>query len=112
MRYLIIAGAMLWAAAAAQAEYKSGFGDVSLNYLDWNHNKAKRANNAYIELEGASNYDWGELYGFVDFEHFNNDSDKYSFFRQRPVSLLPEQRRQQGPGFVYPGQAGCGQGLS
>lgn len=111
MRNLMIAGAMLFAAGAAQAEYKSGFGDVSINYLDWNHNPAKRANNAYIELEGASNYDWGELYGFVDFEHFNNDSDKYSFFAKGQFRYYLTKDGSKGLAFFMQGKPGVAKGF-
>ncbi|MBB5191286.1 hypothetical protein HNQ50_002009 [Silvimonas terrae] len=75
--------ATLLAASTAHAEQTGGFGDVSVNYLDWNHTPGMsngRSNDAYLELEGGGQYTWGELYGFTDWNHFNKASDEYGMF--------------------------------
>ncbi|MBM7036449.1 outer membrane protein OmpK [Vibrio ulleungensis] len=60
----------------SHAEYLYGWGDVSLNYLDWSNGTESRSGKqdfGYLELEGGAGFTWGELYGFADFE--NQDGD-------------------------------------
>lgn len=56
--------------------YKDGFANINVNYLDWSHNTEKKSKDTtrkkdfvYIELEGGANFNWGELYGFIDLEN-------------------------------------------
>ncbi|RAH38353.1 outer membrane protein OmpK [Halomonas sp. SL1] len=56
------------------------FANASINYLDWSDGtEARTASNAakgdffYLELEGGVGFDWGEFYGFYDFENPQND---------------------------------------
>ncbi|WP_446719012.1 outer membrane protein OmpK [Halomonas sp. SH5A2] len=56
------------------------FANVSVNYLDWSDGTEDRtANNAtksdfmFLEIEGGLGYEWGEFYGFFDFENPTND---------------------------------------
>lgn len=61
------------AAVPAQAEYLYGWGDVSVNYLDWSNGTEDRSGGfkndfMFLELEGGAGFTWGELYGFADFE--------------------------------------------
>lgn len=61
------------------AEYQWGFGNLSLNYLDWNKTteaKSVKRDFAYLELEGGGQFNWGEIYGFFDLENFVKDGDK------------------------------------
>lgn len=54
------------------AEYQWGFGDVSVNYLDWDkgtENKSTKTDFTYVELEGGAQHTWGDLYGFFDIEN-------------------------------------------
>lgn len=54
------------------AEYQWGFGDISLNSLDWSNELEKRdpkRDFTYIEIEGGAQFDWGDLYGFFDLEN-------------------------------------------
>ncbi|MGF1691213.1 outer membrane protein OmpK [Photobacterium kagoshimensis] len=83
MRKSLVAMSVLAAAAAlpAQAEYLYGFGNVSVNYLDWSKGTEARSDGgkkdfAYIELEGGAGFDWGELYGFFDLENVQDGADK------------------------------------
>ena len=63
--------------------YQGGFANININYLDWSHNTEKKSKNtthkrdfAYIELEGGANFNWGELYGFIDLENpFNKQHE-------------------------------------
>ncbi|PSW19626.1 hypothetical protein C9I98_12000 [Photobacterium sanctipauli] len=60
------------AAVPAQAEYLYGFGNVSVNYLDWSNgteNRSGKEDFLYLELEGGAGFTWGELYGFFDLEN-------------------------------------------
>lgn len=57
------------------------FANASINYLDWSNGTEQRtATNAakgdffYLELEGGAGFDWGEFYGFYDFENPHNDT--------------------------------------
>lgn len=61
------------AAAPVQAEYLYGWGNASLNYLDWSKGTEERNGGfkndfMFLELEGGAGFTWGELYGFADFE--------------------------------------------
>lgn len=56
----------------ASADYQYGFGNASINYLDWSKNTENRTDKqdfAFLELEGGAGFSWGELYGFVDLEN-------------------------------------------
>ncbi len=67
------------AALPAQAEYKFGFADVSYNFLDWSQgteDKSTKRDFSYLELEGYAQYDWGDLYGFFDYENPGHKGDE------------------------------------
>ncbi len=75
MRKTLLAIGVLAASTTlpAQAEYLYGFGNVSINYLDWSDNTESRSGGfkndfTFLELEGGAGFDWGELYGFFDAE--------------------------------------------
>ncbi len=67
----------------SHAEFLYGWGDVSLNYLDWSNGTEDR-NGGYkndfmfLELEGGAGFTWGELYGFADFEFQDQNPTSYS----------------------------------
>ncbi|MBV7314929.1 ion channel protein Tsx [Shewanella sp. NIFS-20-20] len=61
-------------AGSVQAEQFYGFSNVSVNYLDWSDGTTERTGGykedfVYLEVEGGAGYDWGDVYGFVDFEN-------------------------------------------
>ncbi|GAL06786.1 putative exported protein precursor [Photobacterium aphoticum] len=65
MRKSLVALSVLAAAAAlpAQAEYLYGFGNVSVNYLDWSKGTEQRSGGfkddfVYLELEGGAGFTW------------------------------------------------------
>ena len=75
----VVLGAM--SATAANAEMVYGFGNVSINYLDWSKGTQNRtADNAakkdffFLEVEGGAGFNWGEVYGFFDVENPTNDT--------------------------------------
>ncbi|WP_305841531.1 outer membrane protein OmpK [Photobacterium leiognathi] len=82
MRKSLVALSVLAAASTfpAHAEYLYGFGDMSVNYLDWSNGTEDRAQHQkdfwYLELEGGAGFSWGELYGFADLENADKGSDK------------------------------------
>ena len=84
MRKSLVALSVVAAATTfpAQAEYLYGFGDMSVNYLDWSNGTEERAGHQkdfwYLELEGGAGFTWGELYGFADLENLEKGSDKVS----------------------------------
>lgn len=63
---------MFGSAAIAAPNYS--FGNVSINKLDWSSSSVEKAQHHkdfdYIELEGGAGFDWGDIYGFADFEKF------------------------------------------
>ena len=63
----------------ASADYQYGFGNVSINYLDWSsgtESRAKKKDFMFLELEGGAGFSWGEVYGFFDLENpHKNNSD-------------------------------------
>ncbi len=68
----LVAVAFFFGASPAQAEMKFGFGDVSVNHLDWNRGvekKSRKRDFQYLEVEGGALFDWGEVYGFFDLEN-------------------------------------------
>ncbi|NKF49719.1 ion channel protein Tsx [Shewanella sp. WXL01] len=69
---LAVAAAATMTATTAQAEQYYGFANVSINYLDWTSNTTERSGKedfVYLEVEGGAGYDWGDVYGFIDFEN-------------------------------------------
>ncbi|GHA46883.1 outer membrane protein OmpK [Photobacterium aphoticum] len=83
MRKSLVALSVLAAAAAlpAQAEYLYGFGNVSVNYLDWSKGTEQRSGGGkddfvYLELEGGAGFTWGELYGFIDLENVQDGDNQ------------------------------------
>ncbi|WP_242620328.1 outer membrane protein OmpK [Shewanella maritima] len=69
-------------ATTAQAEQYYGFANVSVNYLDWSDGTEQRSRDEggfgtigaksdffYLEVEAGAGYDWGDVYGFIDFEN-------------------------------------------
>ena len=62
---------LLLIAPSSYAAYEWGFGDISLNRLFWSpgtQRKSTKKDFNYLELEGAAQFNWGELYGFFDLE--------------------------------------------
>ncbi len=60
------------AVPAARAEFKFGFADLNVNYLDWSagtERKSAKRDFLYLELEGFAEFDWGDIYGFFDYEN-------------------------------------------
>ncbi|PJE79483.1 hypothetical protein CI610_01549 [invertebrate metagenome] len=60
--------------SSASADYQYGFGNVSINYLDWSQGTESRTHETkkdftYLELEGGAGFSWGEIYGFADLEN-------------------------------------------
>ncbi|WP_136247807.1 outer membrane protein OmpK [Halomonas borealis] len=82
----LLLGAVALPAAADDASTSAftpqwSFANASINYLDWSDGTEQRtATNAakgdffYLELEGGVGFDWGEFYGFYDFENPQNDT--------------------------------------
>lgn len=68
----LISAMVISTSVAAAPNYT--FGNVSINKVDWTSGSTDRAPHHkdfdFIEVEGGAGYDWGELYGFVDFEQF------------------------------------------
>jgi len=72
-------------ATPTYAEYKFGFLDTSINYLQWTPGTKARSGDsltqpgkknkqdlAYLEIEGGAEFSWGEFYGFGDLERIFN----------------------------------------
>ena len=69
---------LLFSAKTISAPYY-GFANMSVNYFDWTSNaedsfeedpsEINKGDFGYIELEGGSGYEWGTLYGFIDWEN-------------------------------------------
>ena len=66
--------------AVSHAEFKGGFADIGIHYLDWTSRTTEKSSTkshkddfGYLELEGGANFSWGEMYGFFDWENFYND---------------------------------------
>lgn len=58
--------------SVANADYQYGFGNVSINRLDWSNGTEGRSGKkdfTFLELEGGAGFDWGEIYGFFDLEN-------------------------------------------
>ncbi len=63
--------------AVSHAEFKGGFADIGIHYLDWTSRTTEKSSTkshkddfGYLELEGGANFSWGEMYGFFDWENF------------------------------------------
>lgn len=71
--------AFLFISPSLWANYEFGFGNVSVNYLDWDkgtENKSTKKDFTYLEIEGGSQFSWGELYGFFDLENPGRSGDE------------------------------------
>lgn len=78
LRNATIALATMTAAATASADYLYGYGNVSINRLDWTNKTEKNTEHkdfTYLELEGGAGFTWGELYGFIDLENPHKSSE-------------------------------------
>ncbi|MBV7300548.1 outer membrane protein OmpK [Enterovibrio paralichthyis] len=87
MRKSVVALSVLAAAAAvpAQAEYLYGFGNVYADYLKWTNGDDKfggvennRDEHVTIGAEAGAGFDWGQVYGFYEYEKLDQASDSRS----------------------------------
>jgi len=72
-------------AVPAQAEYLFGFGSMYVDYQAWNHGfgndndnfdkEIKNRNQAVVGIEGGAVFDWGQVYGFYDYEGVDRSGD-------------------------------------
>ncbi|AIW14927.1 outer membrane protein OmpK [Vibrio tubiashii] len=72
-------------AVPAQAEYLFGFGGMYVDYQAWNHGigndkdnfggEIEDRNQAVIGIEGGAVFDWGQIYGFYDYEGVDRAGD-------------------------------------
>ncbi|KHA60095.1 hypothetical protein NL53_13440 [Vibrio variabilis] len=72
-------------AVPAQAEYLFGFGSMYADYQVWNHGignddsnfgqEISERNQAVIGIEGGAVFDWGQIYGFYDYEGVDRAGD-------------------------------------
>lgn len=73
------------AAVPAQAEYLFGFGSMYLDYQNWDQGfgnddsnfgqEISERNQAVIGIEGGAVFDWGQMYGFYDYEGIDRSGD-------------------------------------
>ncbi len=90
----ILAAGTMALSTPASAEQFYGFMDINVNYLDWTEKAEDRTapphlggegfggtkeDFFYLELEGGAGFDWGDLYGFVDFENPGESRSKREF---------------------------------
>lgn len=87
MRKSILALSAIAAVSAvpAQAEYLFGFGSMYADYQVWDHGfgnddsnfgqKISERNQAVIGIEGGAAFDWGQIYGFYDYEGVDRAGD-------------------------------------
>ena len=68
------------------------FSNLSMNYLDWSSQTEERTNDkdfSYLEYEGGSGYQWGEIYTFVDVrnptKNYNDDTSSKLAFAVKPT---------------------------
>lgn len=69
----------LFVSLPGRADYQWGFGNISLNHLDWSQgteDKSSKKDFTYLELEGGAQHTWGELYGFFDIENVGKSGDE------------------------------------
>ncbi|MDC5856173.1 outer membrane protein OmpK [Vibrio europaeus] len=72
-------------AVPAQAEYLFGFGGMYMDYQDWGHGfgndddnnnqKISNRDQVVIGIEGGAVFDWGQIYGFYDYEGVDRAQD-------------------------------------
>lgn len=62
------------ATGAVAGEY-SGWGNIHLDYQAWGHGVSESEfDQTLIGIEGGLNFEWGEVFGFYDFEGLDRDS--------------------------------------
>ncbi|WEM44937.1 outer membrane protein OmpK (plasmid) [Photobacterium sp. DA100] len=63
------------ASTAATANEYSGWGNLHFDYQAWGHGVSdSEFDQALIGIEGGLNFEWGELFGFYDFEGLDRNS--------------------------------------
>lgn len=74
MKSLIIVLSIL-ISAKTYSKQLWGFANVSYNFLNWSERTTEvtsKADFSYLELEGGAGFEWGQIYGFFDYENFAN----------------------------------------
>lgn len=80
----------------SHAEFKGGFADIGVHYLDWTSRTTEKSSTkshkddfGYLEFEGGANFSWGEMYGFFDWENFYNGRHNKPGSEQRYTLKIP-----------------------
>ncbi|MGL4523048.1 MAG: outer membrane protein OmpK [Bacilli bacterium] len=72
-KFLAVVGIAL-ASVSLSANAGYSFGNISVNKVDWSDGTSQRGGHLkdfdFIELEGGAGNEFGDIYGFVDFENF------------------------------------------
>lgn len=70
MTRIIISLILLATSFLAQSEQKYGWGNIHFDYQSWDSGvKDLEYEQALIGIEGGMGFDWGEMYGFYDYEN-------------------------------------------
>lgn len=75
----LVFSVLIFSSLGVHADYQWGFGNVSLNYLDWDQqteDKSTKKDFTFLEIEGGAQHSWGELYGFFDLEEVGKTGDE------------------------------------
>jgi hypothetical protein len=82
-KILVASAGLLLSLNLSAAEYRYGFSNIYLDYQSWDHSfneidNAKDRNIAVAGIEGGLGFDFGEFYGFYEYENFNKSDRGHS----------------------------------
>ena len=80
------AAVMFVGAGAEPVEAKQLWSNTNIGYHYWDKSAGK-TNDYYLELEHASGYDWGQIYGFIDFTNPGNGNDSDGRHESRLIKI-------------------------
>ncbi|MGF1684745.1 outer membrane protein OmpK [Photobacterium minamisatsumaniensis] len=73
LKSAVLLGSLL--SSAAMADTYSGWGNIHYDYQAWGHGVTESDfSQSLVGIEGGFNFEWGEVFGFYDFEGLDRDS--------------------------------------
>ncbi|UPR29115.1 hypothetical protein IS519_13390 [Vibrio crassostreae] len=71
----LLASALFASPAIAEDKTYSGWGNLHIDWQEWGHGTSDSDfSQGLIGIEGGLNFEWGEVFGFYDFEGIDRDS--------------------------------------
>lgn len=109
MKKIIFALSLCTFTTASHAEQKYGWGNIHFDYQDWNAGFTDlNYKQALVGVEGGIGFNWGEMYGFYDYENITGkrgeqgqtaNGETHIYLGDSGVSLFGKVYNSQSPDF-------------